>query len=59
VLPLKRSEDDEAKITFKRMEAAWRILANQQERLDIKRWKPKTPPEIAISAGQFLLDSLL
>jgi hypothetical protein len=31
-----RSEDEETRLTFKRMEAAWRTLASQQERLDIK-----------------------
>jgi hypothetical protein len=34
-----RAEDEETKLTFQRMEAAWRTLANQQERLDSKRWK--------------------
>jgi hypothetical protein len=41
-----RSEDDETRLTFKCMEAAWRTLANQQERLDKKQWPArKTPPE--------------
>ena len=31
-----RSEDEETKLAFLRMEAAWRILANQQEQLDDK-----------------------
>jgi len=31
-----RSENEETRLTFKRMEAAWRTLASQQERLDIK-----------------------
>jgi hypothetical protein len=34
-----RAEDEEAKLAFLRMEAAWRTLANQQERLDSRRWK--------------------
>jgi len=34
-----RAEDEETKLTFMRMEAAWHTLANQQERLDSKRWK--------------------
>jgi hypothetical protein len=34
-----RAEDEESKLTFLRMEAAWRTLASQQERLDTKRWK--------------------
>jgi hypothetical protein len=38
-----RAEDEEAKLAFLRMEAAWRTLANQQERLDTKRWK--RPPK--------------
>jgi hypothetical protein len=36
-----RSEDEETRLTFLRMEAAWRTLANQQERLDKKRWSTK------------------
>jgi hypothetical protein len=39
-----RSEDEETKLTFKQMEAAWRTLANQQERLDKKQWPTKKPP---------------
>jgi hypothetical protein len=31
-----RSEDEETRLTFKRMEAAWRTLASLQERLDTK-----------------------
>jgi len=31
-----RSEDEEIRLTYLRMEAAWRTLANQQERLDNK-----------------------
>jgi hypothetical protein len=34
-----RAEDEETKRTLLRMEAAWRTLAIQQERLDTKRWK--------------------
>jgi hypothetical protein len=34
-----RAEDEETRVAFLRMEAAWRTLANQQERLDSKRWK--------------------
>jgi hypothetical protein len=34
-----RAEDEETKLAFLRMEAAWRTLANQQEQLDSKRWK--------------------
>jgi hypothetical protein len=40
-----RSVDEETKLTFKRMEAAWRTLANQQERLDKQQWPAKKPPE--------------
>jgi hypothetical protein len=40
-----RSEDEETRLTFKRMEAAWRTLASQQERLDTKGRAEKTPPE--------------
>jgi hypothetical protein len=41
-----RSGEEETKLTFKRMEAAWRTLANQQERLDKQQWPAKkTPPE--------------
>jgi hypothetical protein len=36
-----RAEDEETRLTFMRMEAAWRTLANQQDRLDDrKRMKP-------------------
>jgi hypothetical protein len=35
----KRAEDEETKLALLRMEAAWRTLANQQERLDARRWK--------------------
>jgi hypothetical protein len=38
-----RAEDEEAKLAFLRMEAAWRTLANQQEQLDTRRWK--RPPK--------------
>ena len=34
-----RAEDEETKLSLLRMEAAWRTLANQQERLDSRRWK--------------------
>ena len=34
-----RAEDEETRVAFQRMEAAWRTLANQQERLETKRWK--------------------
>jgi hypothetical protein len=34
-----RAEDEETRVAFLRMEAAWRTLANQQELLDTKRWK--------------------
>ena len=34
-----RAEDEESKVALLRMEAAWRTLANQQERLDTRRWK--------------------
>jgi hypothetical protein len=40
-----RSEDEETRLTFMRMEAAWRTLANQQERLDQQQWPGKTSPE--------------
>jgi hypothetical protein len=38
-----RSEDEETRLAFLRMEAAWRTLANQQERLDKKGWTRKPP----------------
>jgi hypothetical protein len=34
-----RAEDEDTKHTLMRMEAAWRTLAIQQERLDCKKWK--------------------
>ncbi|WP_245332525.1 hypothetical protein [Bradyrhizobium erythrophlei] len=37
----RRCEDDDTKLTFLRMEAAWRTLADQQERLDRKQWPAK------------------
>jgi hypothetical protein len=41
-----RSEDEETRLTFMRMEAAWRTLANQQERLDRQQWPGrKTSPK--------------
>jgi hypothetical protein len=36
-----RSEDAETKLAFKKMEAAWRTLAEQQDRLDNRRWGTK------------------
>jgi hypothetical protein len=38
-----RSEDEETKRTFQKMEEAWRTLANQQEQLDKKQWPAKKP----------------
>jgi hypothetical protein len=38
-----RAEDEETKLAFLRMEAAWRTLANQQERLDQKARTKKLP----------------
>jgi hypothetical protein len=40
-----RSEDEETRLTLKRMEAAWRTLASQQERLDTKGRSQKQPSE--------------
>jgi hypothetical protein len=34
-----RAEDEETKLIFMRMEAAWRTMANLQEALDNKRWR--------------------
>jgi len=34
-----RAEDEETRLTLMRMEAAWRTLANQQDRLDSKKCK--------------------
>ena len=39
----RRSEEEETKLTFLRMEEAWRTLAHQQERLDRKQWPAKKP----------------
>jgi hypothetical protein len=39
----KRSEDEETRLALLRMEAAWRTLAIQQERLDEKGWTKKLP----------------
>jgi hypothetical protein len=39
-----RSEDEETKHTFMKMEEAWRTLADQQEQLDRKQWPAKKPP---------------
>jgi len=36
----KRAEDEETKLTFKRMEEAWRTLAQEQDRLNKKAKKP-------------------
>jgi hypothetical protein len=36
-----RSEDEETRLALLRMEAAWRTLATQQERLDSKEWTKK------------------
>lgn len=36
-----RAEDEDTRLTFMRMEAAWLTLANQQDQLDAKRWKQK------------------
>jgi hypothetical protein len=36
-----RSDDEETRLTFLRMAAAWRTLANQQERLNQKQWPTK------------------
>jgi hypothetical protein len=45
-----RSEEEETKLIFKRMEMAWRTLANQQELLDSKgRTKKAAPSEAAVS----------
>jgi hypothetical protein len=38
-----RAEDEETKGAFMRMEAAWRTLADQQQRLDTRRWQ--RPPK--------------
>jgi hypothetical protein len=37
----RRSENEETRLTLLRMEAAWRTLANQQERLDKMQWPGK------------------
>jgi hypothetical protein len=39
-----RSGDEETKLTFLKMEGAWRTLADQQEQLDKKQWPAKKPP---------------
>jgi hypothetical protein len=39
----RRSEDEDTKLTFLRMESAWRTLANQQEQLDKKQRPTKKP----------------
>ena len=38
-----RAEVGEVKRALKRMEEAWRTLAQEQEQLDNKRWSTKTP----------------
>jgi hypothetical protein len=35
----RRAEDEDTKLALMRMEAAWRTLANQQDRLDSKKCK--------------------
>ena len=39
-----RNEDEEVKRALKRMEEAWRVLAQEQEQLDNKRWSTRKPP---------------
>jgi hypothetical protein len=39
-----RARDREVKCALKRMEEAWRMLAQEQEWLDNKRWSTKKPP---------------
>ena len=39
-----RAEDGEVKRALKRMEEAWRALAQEQEQLDNKRWSTRKPP---------------
>jgi len=39
-----RAEDGEVKHVLKRMEAAWRTLAQEQEQLDNERWPTKRAP---------------
>jgi hypothetical protein len=36
--------DEETKLSLKRMEEAWRTLAQEQQQLDNKRWSTKIPP---------------
>jgi hypothetical protein len=38
------AEVGEVKRAQKRMEGAWRTLAQEQEQLDNKRWSTKMPP---------------
>jgi hypothetical protein len=38
-----RSKDEETKFVYLRMEAAWRTLANEQEKLDKKGLKKTLP----------------
>jgi hypothetical protein len=42
-----RAEDGEVKRALKRMEEAWRTLAQEQDQLDNKRWSTKKPPREA------------
>jgi hypothetical protein len=39
-----RTGDGEVIRALKRMEEAWRTLAQEQELLDKKKWPTKTPP---------------
>jgi hypothetical protein len=39
-----RAEDEETRVTFRRMEEAWRTLAEGQEQLNKKRWPGKPSP---------------
>ena len=41
---VERAEDGEVKRALKRMEEAWRTLAQEQEQLDKKRWSTKKLP---------------
>jgi hypothetical protein len=40
-----RAGDETVKRALKRMEEAWRTLAQEQEHLDNKRWSAKKPPK--------------
>ena len=39
-----RADDGEVRSALKRMEEAWRTLAQEQEQLDNKRWSTKKLP---------------